>query len=372
MKPLNEWPIADEIGPEKIIITYDTKLKFHGILVIDNTARGPGKGGIRMLPDITPHEIFRLARTMTWKCALVDLPFGGAKSGIKADPKSPLKKQIVRAFARLIKEYVPDEYIAAPDMGIGEDDIAVFCDEVGDLRAATGKPLELGGIPHELGTTGYGVYVSVKTVLDIIGEDIKGKKVAIEGFGQVGRAVAKYLYEDGAKIIAVSDSKGLMYNPDGLDINLLLKVKQEKGSVIYYPKGKVLPNNEIYGLDVFIFVPAARQDVIRKDNVHVVKAKIIAEGANLPVTYDAERTLFEKGTICIPDILCNAGGVISSYAEYRGMSVEEAFKLIERKIKENTKLVIKRAIDENIVPRDVAMKIARERVISAMKRRERI
>jgi len=155
----------DELGPELVIQTYDPRTRVRGVLVIDNTARGPGKGGMRILPDVNASMVFRLARTMTWKCALADLPFGGAKAGIRADPYKGNRIAHVRSFARSIAPYVPSRWICAPDMNVGEKEIEAFVNEVGDLKAATGKPEHLGGIPHEAGTTGFGVAVAMETML---------------------------------------------------------------------------------------------------------------------------------------------------------------------------------------------------------------
>ena len=173
----------DEYGPEKIMDAYDPKTGMKGIVVIDNTKRGPGKGGIRLEPDITRDEVIRLARAMTWKNALADLPFGGAKSGILGNPKKINKAEYVRAFARAIKPFVPEYYIAGPDMNIGEKEMEIIAEELGK-GACTGKPRELGGLPHELGSTGYGVSIATKIAVDHL--DIAYPTVAIEGFGNVG------------------------------------------------------------------------------------------------------------------------------------------------------------------------------------------
>ena len=212
----------DRWGPENVVQVYDPQLDIRGVLVIDNTALGPGKGGIRISSTVTPLEVFNLARTMTWKCALADIPFGGAKSGIRADPFKVDKNKLMRAFARLIAQYVPQKYIAAPDMNVGENEIEAFVTEVGDLDAATGKPAKLGGIPHELGTTGFGVGVALETSLGLIGkklglpEELSQVRVAIQGFGNVGIGIAKFLANKGAKIVAINDFWGGVYNKKGI------------------------------------------------------------------------------------------------------------------------------------------------------------
>ncbi|MDI6825633.1 MAG: Glu/Leu/Phe/Val dehydrogenase [Candidatus Aenigmarchaeota archaeon] len=369
---------ADEWGPEKIIETYDPKTGMKGILVIDSTALGVSKGGIRMTPSVNVEEVFRLARVMTWKCALADLPFGGAKSGIIADPKKiskEEKKAIIQAFARALKPVCPSMYVAAPDMNTGEEEMRWFAEANGDWKACTGKPADMCiqpgvcGIPHEYGSTGFGVAHSTIVATEHIGLDIKNATVAVEGFGNVGSFVCKYLSEYGAKIVAVSDSKGVIYNTDGIDFNELSKIKKETGSVINYKPGDVLKNGEIFELPVDILIPAAVPDVITKKNVNRVKAKIIVEGSNIPVPHDIERKLYERNILVVPDFVANAGGVISSYAEYVGKTPEDMFKLVEEKIKKNMKIVLKHAKQKGISPRDAAMEIAQERVRKAMNKK---
>jgi glutamate dehydrogenase (NAD(P)+) len=210
------FPTVDEFGPEKILYLYDPKTKMKGYLVIDNTALGPGKGGIRMTPSVSREEVARLARVMTWKCALAELPFGGAKSGIVADPKKITLEEnnaIIQAFSKALKPVCPSQYIAAPDINTGKEEMRLFVEANGSWRAATGKPEKMllrgkrwRGIPHEYGSTGFGVYHSTKIAAEFLGLSIKGLKIAIEGFGNVGRFAAKYLHEGGAKLVAICKS----------------------------------------------------------------------------------------------------------------------------------------------------------------------
>ncbi len=363
--------MKDEFGPEKIIEIYDPKVKLNAILVIDNTALGPGKGGIRLTPTVNKEEVFRLARTMTWKCAIAELPFGGAKSGIIASQEEinnkERKKELLTAFGKSLRGIAPQFYIAAPDVNTGEEEMRWFVYGNGNLNSATGKPRDLGGLPHELGSTGFGVFHSTLVALEFLGMDLEKTTFAIEGFGNVGSFTAKFLAEKGAKIVAVSDSKGCILNENGLDIEKLIEVKKETGKVTSYKDGKILPNTEIYGLEVDVLIPAALADVINEKNVKNVKAKVIVEAANIPVTEKAEEELFRRGVLIIPDFVANAGGVISSYAEYVGLGEKEAFKLIEEKIRRNTKLVLEIANEKGISPRKAALSIAKERVIRAMK-----
>ena len=358
----------DEIGPERVVEVYDQKTGMHGVAVIDNTARGIGKGGIRMVPDLTTAEVKGLARAMTWKNAMADIPFGGAKSGIKADARSMTPEQkeaVVRAFARKIRELVPKYYVAGPDMNMTEREMAYIADELDDLSVTTGKPTQMGGLPHELGSTGYGVALCLKTAVEFKGESLNGKTVAIEGYGNVGTFAHKFLEEWGAKIVAVSDSKGTIYNPEGFKFEELLKTKLEQKTVTAH-SGEKLDASALFELDVDILVPGARPNVITSENVERVKAKYVAEAANLPIPHDVEKILMDKGVIVLPDFVANAGGVISSYCETMGWNAETMFKVVTDKITANTKIMMERAKEDNDT-RKSAMSIARERVEEAMK-----
>jgi glutamate dehydrogenase (NAD(P)+) len=369
---------ADEWGPEKILQVYDPKTGMRGVLVIDNTTLGPGKGGIRMMSTVTTEEVFRLARTMTWKCALAKIPFGGAKSGIIADPKKMTeekKMNLIRAFSRALKRVCPSLYVAAPDINTGEQEMAAFAEANGSMKSATGKPGHMCvkpglkcGLPHEYGSTALGVVQAAFTAANYVDDlDIDNATAAIEGFGNVGSFVAEYFSQIDVKVVAVSDSKGCIYNPEGLNYEKLLDVKTETGSVINYQPGKVLENRELFELTVDILVPAALSDVINVDNVDRVKAKLVIEAANLPVRPEIEKNLSDRGVMVVPDILANAGGVISSYAEYRGYNPKRMLELVQRKIRLNTVKVIETALNKNINLRDAAMNIAKERITKANK-----
>jgi glutamate dehydrogenase (NAD(P)+) len=356
----------DEYGFEKVIEVYDQKTGMQGVCVIHNTARGPGKGGIRMEPDVTVEEVMGLARAMTWKNAMADLPFGGAKSGIKADPKhmTPEQKEAhMRAFARKIKEVIPAEYIAGPDMNTTEKEMAQFADEIGTPKACTGKPSSEGGLPHELGSTGFGVAIATRVAVKHMGKDLKGMTVAIEGFGNVGTFAMKFLEEWGARVVAVSDSKGTIYNKDGLKYADLMKIKAERGTVTA-ARGEKLDAAKLFELPVDILIPGARPDVINMGNVANVKAKILAEAANLPAKYDVEQVLMKRGVVVLPDFVANAGGVISSYCETMGWDADTMFKVVEEKITANTKIMLERAKDNDT--RKASLDIAKERVRDAM------
>jgi len=365
----------DEFGPEKIIEVFDKDM--HGFVVIDNTALGPAKGGIRMTPSVTVEEVARLARVMTWKNALAELPFGGGKAGVVAGRLSRDQKfEIIRSFSRAIKPVCPSEYIAGPDMNTGEEEMAEFVKANGSFKSATGKPAAMCamhdrecGIPHELGSTGFGVFHAMLIAAGHAGIDIAGAAIAIEGFGNVGTSFMKNAIECGAKVVAVSDSKGCIYNRDGLGYEKLMDVKKNTGSVINYKPAETMESSRLFELPVDILVPAALPDSINKNNVNNIKAKVIVEAANIPAMPEIEEILHKRGVLVVPDIIANAGGVISSYAEYMGKNPDEMFGIVKEKIRKNTKLVLDAAAKQGVKPRDAAMQTAVQRVHDAMEKR---
>lgn len=368
----------DEFGPECVVHLSEPSVGLKGMLVIDNTALGPGKGGIRMTPDVSEEEIRRLARVMTYKNALVGIPFGGAKSGVIADPRKISlfqKEAIIKAFSRALKPFVPKYYIAAPDMNTGAREMAWFAEASGYWNSTTGKPsnfceLEKCGLPHELGSTGFGVAQTARVAAEFFGFNMRSTTVAVAGFGNVGQSTAKYLAEMGSKIIAVSDSGGTIYNKDGLNVAELTKTKEAKESVVNYSQGKKLERESIYTLPADILIPAGPADVINEENIGEVKVKMIIEGANIPIQQKFEKALYRRGIIIIPDIVANSGGVISSYAEYKGYGPRTMFKLIEDKITATTKKVLTLAKEKNIDNREAAIEIARKKVRLAMQQKE--
>jgi len=358
----------DEYGPEMIVHVYDPKTKMEGIVVIDNTAIGPAKGGVRLVPDITVEEVYGLARAMTWKNALAGIPFGGAKSGIKAPGNAPNKAELVRAFSEKIAQLVPSKYVPGPDMNIGENEMAIIANTIGTKQASTGKPASMGGLPHELGSTGYGVFLATEVALEYAKIPIAGATVALEGFGNVGTFTTKFLTEKGAKVIAVSDSKGTVYLESGLSYETLMQVKKEKGTVTAYPGAKVLPASDLFGIKCDVLIPGARPNVIRADNMGAIKAKVLVEAANIPMTPDIELALVKRGIVVVPDFVANAGGVISSYVEFIGGTEQQMFAMVKEKITTNTRLVFERAKGGDL--RSAALEIAKERVSAAMNKKK--
>jgi glutamate dehydrogenase (NAD(P)+) len=356
---------SDSYGPEKIVEVFNPKVGMRGFVVIDSTALGPAKGGIRMTPSVSVEEVYRLARAMTWKCALANIPFGGGKAGIVADDKQMSKKkkhQIIKAFSEALKVVCPSHYVAAPDMNTAEEEMEVFAKANGSKKSCTGKPSKMGGIPHELGSTGFGVYHATEIAAKSKNSKLKGSTVAVEGFGNVGYFAAKYLYEAGAKIVAVSDSRGVAHDEKGINFEELVKIKKKTGSVINYPGCKKRHCLEILKVDADILVTAAIPDLIKIHHVDGLKFKIIVEGSNIPMTAEVEELLHKKKILVVPDFVANAGGVISSYVEFIGGSKKKMFEMVKKKIRTNTSKVLSEAKKRKKKPRDVALEIAKKRV----------
>ncbi|MCL0097077.1 Glu/Leu/Phe/Val dehydrogenase [Dehalococcoidia bacterium] len=363
---------ADEFGPEKVLYFYSPELNLRGILVVDNTAIGPAIGGIRMVPDLTTEEVFRLARAMTLKNSIAGIPHGGAKGGIIGDPMAPNKHEIIRAYAEFLRPH--QDYIPGPDMGLDERCMATIRDKTG---RACGLPQELGGIPiDEIGSTGYGVAEAVEVAAGYISLEMGTATAAIEGFGAVGKAAFRFLASKGVKVVAICDSKGAIYDPKGLNYDGVVVIEPETGRPARpwnrgYKGGQALTVTELFKLDVDILVPGARPDVITMGNVRDINARMIVPGANIAVTAEAEKYLTDKGILVIPDFVANAGGVIAVAVEWKGGTAEESFQTIKERIRQNVKAVLDLAYREKIYPREAAERLAKERVREAMRARRR-
>ncbi len=358
------FEMADEWGPYKIVHINRPSVGLRAIVVVDNIACGPAIGGTRMVLDASVVECARLARAMTFKNAAAGLPHGGAKSMIFADPKMPAdeKQSLVRAFASAIHDL--KDYIPGPDMGTNEQAMAWVHDETG---RAVGLPREIGGIPlDEIGATGLGVAIAAEVAEDYCEVKIEGARVAIQGFGAVGRHAARYLMEKGARLVAVADSKSTIYNADGIDVEKLTQMKLTGDPVTKLGYGDVLERDDIVGVDCDIWIPAARPDVLNENNIAELKARLVVQGANIPATAKAEQIMHERGILNIPDFIANAGGVICASVEYHGGSEQAALDSIAEKVKRNTNAVLSNAKAGNITPRRAAEDLAQQRVRSAM------
>jgi glutamate dehydrogenase (NAD(P)+) len=355
---------ADQLGPEKIVHIHEPRVGLKAIVAVDNTAAGPAIGGTRIAPDAGVEECVRLARAMTLKNAAAGLAHGGAKSVIVGDPSMARqdKERLVRAFATAIRNL--GEYIPGPDMGTNETAMAWVKDEIG---RSVGLPREIGGIPlDEVGATGFGLAVAAEVAQEVSGIQLKGARVVVQGFGAVGRHVARFLAGKGAQLIAASDSKGAVLDPDGLDIGRLEAHKAAGRSFADLAVARRVTPEDLIGIDCDIWIPAARPDVIREDNVDRLRAKIVLQGANIPATLGAERRMHERGILSVPDFIANAGGVIAAAVEYQGGTERAAFDAIAEKIAANTRAVLETAREKGVPPRDAALELARTRVERAM------
>ena len=373
------FSLMDEWGPEKIVCVSDRRTGMRGVLVLDNTALGMGKGGTRMSPTLSVREVARLARTMTWKWAAVDLYHGGAKAGILGDPASPNKEAILRAFARALANEVPREYVFGLDMGLSERDAAIFIDELGDRGAAVGLPRQLGGLPYdELGVTGYGVAEAADTAAAMIGLDLAGARVVVQGFGAVGQAAAERFLRLGATVVAVSTSVGAVHDPNGLDIDRLVGLRKQFRDRCVVEYGNSLPSDTALLIDTDVLVPAAREDVIDDDIALTTTAKLVVEGANLPTTPSAREVLHKRGIAVVPDFIANAGGIVAAAhsmgARYSAFTIEpnEIFTMISTKLRANTTAVLEASHQGCVTTHEAAYKLAQDRVLAAMQLRGRI
>ncbi len=370
------FSLMDEWGPEKVVCVSDRRSGMRGVLVLDNTARGMGKGGTRMSPTLTVREVARLARTMTWKWAAVDLFHGGAKAGILGDRHAPDKEKILRAFARALHNEVPAEYVFGLAMGLTERDAAVFLDELGDRGAAVGLPRALGGLPYdELGVTGFGVAEAADAAATESGWRLAGSRVAIQGFGAVGEAAARRFVELGATVVAVSTAAGAVHDPDGLDVTRLSGLRAEVGDDCVREYGNVQPADVALSVPADVLVPAAREDVIDDGIALTTTARLVVEGANLPTTSRAREILAKRGIPVVPDFIANAGGIVAAahsmdmrYSPFT-VNPDDIFPMISSKLRANAAAVLAEAKRTDQTPHTAAQRLAQQRVHAAMRLR---
>ena len=350
---------------------------FNGYRVQHNAMRGPYKGGTRYHPEADLHKIRALASLMTWKTAVVRIPFGGAKGGVQCDPKTMSEAELnrlTRGYTLNIDSLLgPNQDIPAPDMGTNSQTMAWMMDAYGQVHGytpavVTGKPVELGGSVGRDSAPGRGaVYVMAAAASDL-GLTVDGARVAVQGFGQVGMWVARLAYEMGCAITAVSDVNGGIYRESGLDIPALIAHQREVGTVLGFPGGDVITNDDLLALDCEFLVPAAISSVLHAGNAHRVKASVVVEAANHPVTPDGDAVLADLGVQALPDILVNAGGVVGSYFEWtqnlyqhqwdEARVNDELDKIMTRAYRDVSELVKR----DDIGYRDAAFSIAVERV----------
>ena len=299
---------------------------FTGYRVQYNITLGPAKGGIRYHPDVSLDEVTALAAWMTWKCAVAHIPFGGGKGGIICDPTRMSKRELEALTRRYIAEIIdaigPEKDVPAPDVNTNEQVMAWIMDtysmHVGHTETAvvTGKPIELGGSLGRREATGRGVMIVAREAAKHLGKDLAGASIAIQGFGNVGSVSADLLAKAGAKIVAITDYKGGVYNRNGLDVPKMLEYVKANKTIENFPGGEALSNEDLFGLDVDILIPAALENQVTVANAKGIRAKILVEAANGPVTPEANNILYDRGIFVVPDILANSGGVTVSYFEW--------------------------------------------------------
>ncbi|GAB6148003.1 Glu/Leu/Phe/Val family dehydrogenase [Stetteria hydrogenophila] len=374
-------PVRMDDGSVKVFIGWRSQ---------HNNALGPYKGGVRYHPETHKNEVIALSMWMTWKNSLAGLPYGGGKGGVRVDPRKLSAgelERLSRKYFEMISDIVGvDQDIPAPDVYTNPQTMAWYFDEYSRIKrgqyfgVVTGKPLELGGLQTRVISTGYGTAVVAREVAKKLFGGIEGRTVAVQGYGNAGYYAAKFLAEMGARVVAVSDSKGGVYSSKGLDVEAVKKVKDETGSVVNCKSAeRRITNEELLELDVDILVPAAIENVITEANVDRVKAKAIIEAANGPTTPEAEEVLTKKGVVIAPDILANAGGVIVSHIEWVNnrmggwITEEEALKRLEEKMVNNLNAVWdywQSKLDTSKYNlRAAAYAIAVDRVVRAMKLR---
>jgi len=347
-------------------------------VVYHNAARGPPcKGGIRMSREVTLEETVQLAEIMTYKAALMDLPFGGGKASIVADSGLPPQEKgiLVREFAHKIRgELTSGAFVPAPDLGTGPREMATIFGETHMRECVTGKPIGIGGLPGRREATGYGVAVIVeRAARELLNSGLSGLTIGVQGFGNVGSWTCTFLSELGAKIIAVTDASGGTVNREGIDIEELKMHVVKHGGVEGY--GKHLSNEELFKLDVDILIPAAIGGVITGENAGSIKAKLIVEGANAPTTHEGDELLAKKGIPLVPDILANAGGVIASYDEWMlaksgsRTNKEETYSTVRKALLTAFGEIMDYSSEHEVSLRKAALALAASRLISTMEDR---
>jgi len=357
---------------------------FTGYRVQHNNARGPYKGGIRYHPEVDMNEIIGLAMLMTWKCAVMDLPYGGAKGGVACNPHELSNSELERMSRRYIYEIHriigPDMDVPAPDIGTNPRIMAWFMDTYSMIHGrveqgiVTSKPIVLGGSQGRAESTGLGVVYTMESVLRKL-EKTGEITLAIQGFGNVGFNVAKFAYEMGYKIIGINDITGAVYNPEGINPYSLYEYRMRKGTMLGYPHGKNIERDLLLELDATVLLPCAIENVITEKNAENIRAELIVEGANGPTTPEADRILRERGIVIVPDILANAGGVTVSYFEWvqskigEYWSKEVVYSKLKGKMISAFEEVWELAKKKELDLRSAALMIAVERVAKAIELR---
>ena len=363
-------PVKQVIVSLPVTMDDGTIKVFEGYRIIHSNILGPSKGGIRLDPDVNIDEVKALAAWMTWKCAVVDIPYGGAKGGITCNPREMSKgevERLIRAYtSALLEVFGPDKDIPAPDMGTGPEEMAWLMDEYSRAHGmtinavVTGKPIVLGGSLGRAEATGRGVMVSAMVAMEKLKINPYNATCAIQGFGNVGSYAATLMEKRGVKIVGISDISGAYYNKEGIDVRKAQIYRDENDGMLEgFPGADKIDGEELLTLDVDVLIPAAKEDVISKHNAPNIRAKLIVEGANGPTSFKADKIIREKGILVVPDILANAGGVTVSYFEW--VQNRLGFKWTRDRVNRRSDRIIKTAFEKVYKTSkkfDVTMRIA--------------
>lgn len=346
----------DDLGPRRVMHYYDPRESLRAVVVIDTIRDWPSGGGVRLAPDLTLAEIARLARAMTYKYALLGMPIGGAKAGIWLDASHPSRGDVVRAFVRAIRPLLDAAaFVPGPDMGTHATDFPSIVPGVGGEASTLDERL-----------TGYGVVVAARVARELRGESLAGSRVAIEGFGKVGRAAARYFVEAGARVVAVSTVRGAIHDAGGIDVEAAIRLCEANGDagLERLPGAHVLPCSALFELDADVLVPGARPDVIHAGNVGSLRARTIIPGSNAPYAEGTLAALASRGIVAVPDFVSNAGGVLATIAALQGATGDAALALVRDAIERNVRRVSQRAHESKSTLSDAAIAIAREQLLA--------
>jgi len=350
--------------PERVFWLYDPPSSMRALIVIDTTAFGTSAGGVRMLADLSPGEIARMARAMTHKNMLLGLRCGGAKAGIWFDPAKQDRDAVLRAFLSAVRPLFEQLlYLPGADMGTYDSDFLPLRNAREDLPFSGLRSQSYHGLPLEDQLTGYGVVESARVAAEFFGVQLAGARVSIEGFGKVGGGAARFFSRADARVVALSTVEDTRYDPRGLDVELLLDLRREHGDAAlrFYPRGELLPSAALFSLPTDILVPGARPDAIHEGNVDAIDAKLVVPGANIPFTRAIARRLHEAGVGAIPGFVANGGGVVAAVAETEGLDAEGVFREVRERIGPLTREVLERSGATQKAPYDAALELARER-----------
>ncbi len=354
----------DDIGPQRVYQFYEPESGMRAVVVIDTTQFRYSGGGVRMLPDVSLGEIALLARAMTYKFAWLDLNISGAKAGIWFDAQRQDRQAVLRAFGEAAAPLLQTRaYMCGVDMGTSYEDIEV-------IGAVAGLPGEadslaakrLHGLTMEELVTGYGVIKSARRAAEMLGRSLEGASIALEGLGKVGAGCLRQVRQEGARVVGVSTLAGTRYNPEGLDVERLLALREEAGdeSVVRYPRGQFLPKEALYSLPADILIPGARPHCVTAEVARTVQASLIVPAANAPLTAEADAILYERGVTVVPDFVANAGGVLLAVVSAFGGGEEEAFSTAGERIAANTERALNEAQRRGVSPQQAAAAVAKE------------